>query len=204
MADDTRKSREDLSREALNVNPDNKAFTGQQWAQQGGKLMPYTPPENANMMAGGTEHTAGGKTPEVSLGNAVKDITWNDFTELHKRPCVRDALLTGMTGGFALGGVRAIFGASIFTACSWAVGTFCAGSSVAYQYCYYKRHAEKEGMMRAVEILQKKDEQKRARELHREKMKEQRRELKEKEQDAQFAALHAKDGSSGKPWWKVW
>ncbi|KAI7643425.1 hypothetical protein KC318_g21117, partial [Hortaea werneckii] len=72
MADDTRQAsaqqNEDLSKEALNVQPENKPFTGTQW--QGGKQLPYRPPENANMMAGGTEHTAGGKTPEVSLSNA--------------------------------------------------------------------------------------------------------------------------------------
>jgi len=113
MADDTRQQsaqqNEDLSREALNVNPENKPFAGTQW--QAGKSQPYNPPENANMMAGGTEHTAGGKTPEVSLGNAFQNgLKWDDFAELPKRPCVRDALMTGIGGGFALGGVRAIFG----------------------------------------------------------------------------------------------
>lgn len=113
MADDTRqasaKQNEDLSKEALNVQPENKPFTGTQW--QGGKQLPYRPPENANMMAGGTEHTAGGKTPEVSLSNAFDGgLKWSDFTELPKRPCVRDALMTGIGSGFAFGGVRAIFG----------------------------------------------------------------------------------------------
>jgi len=116
MADDTRQQQPPnpgqdipITRENLTVNPENKPFTGQQWvAQQGGKTMPYTPPQNANMMAGGTEHTAGGKAPDVTLGNAFPK--WGDFAELPKRPCVRDALLTGIGGGAALGGVRAIFG----------------------------------------------------------------------------------------------
>lgn len=115
MADDTRQPRqsEDLSREALTVSPENKPFTGTQW--QNGKSQPYTapipPPANANLMAGGTEHTAGGKTPDVTLGNAFQNgLAWKDFTDLPKRPCVRDALLTGIGGGFALGGMRAIWG----------------------------------------------------------------------------------------------
>lgn len=63
------------------------------------------------MMAGGTEHTAGGKTPEVSLSNAFDGgLKLSDFTELPKRPCVRDALMTGIGSGFAFGGIRAIFG----------------------------------------------------------------------------------------------
>lgn len=113
MADDTRQQSqsptttpEDLSREALNVNPENKAFTGTQW--QGGKQIPYKPPENANLMAGGTQHTAGGQEPEVTIMNALK--VGQPITELHKRPCVRDALLTGIGAGFAMGGGRLIFG----------------------------------------------------------------------------------------------
>jgi cytochrome c oxidase assembly protein subunit 20 len=109
MADDTRQPKEDLSREALTVHPEDRPFAGTQW--QDGKAQPYTPPENANMLAGGTQHTAGGKAPEVSIGNAFQSgIKLSDFTDLPKRPCVRDALMTGIGGGFALGGFRAIFG----------------------------------------------------------------------------------------------
>ncbi|KAI6898454.1 hypothetical protein KC318_g7452 [Hortaea werneckii] len=146
------------------------------------------------MMAGGTEHTAGGKTPEVSLSNAFDGgLKLSDFTELPKRPCVRDALMTGIGSGFAFGGIRAIFG----------------GAPAMYQFCLYKRQAEKEGMMRAVEILNKKDTEKKAREARKEKAREERRAQKETELDAQFAALNeakpntvSQDGS--KPWWKIW
>lgn len=109
MADDTRQPREDLSREALTVHPENKPFTGTQW--QDGKAQPYQPPENANLIAGGTEHTAGGKTPDVTVSNAFQNgMKLEDFTGVYKRPCVRDALMTGIVSGFALGGGRAIFG----------------------------------------------------------------------------------------------
>lgn len=75
-----------------------------------------------------------------------------------------------------------------------------------YQTCMYKRQAEKEGMMRAVEILNKKEMEKKAREQRKEAMREERRQAKEKEQDAQFAALNmaAPSGNNGKPWWKIW
>ena len=111
MADDTRQSqpREDLSREALTVDPNATAFTGKQWKDaKTGK--PYAPPENANVLAGGTENTAGGKVPEVSLSNAFDGkLKWSDFTDLPKRPCVRDAFLTGIGAGFAVGGLRLVF-----------------------------------------------------------------------------------------------
>ena len=66
------------------------------------------------MLAGGTENTAGGKLPEVSISNAFDGkLKWEDFTELPKKPCVRDSLMTGIGGGFALGGVRTIFGGGL-------------------------------------------------------------------------------------------
>lgn len=109
MADDTRNKsaiQEDLSREALTVDPSQKAFTGAQW--QDGKAQPYQAPQNANMLAGGTENTAGGKTKEVGLGDAFESIKVEDFTEFHKKPCVRDSLMTGIGSGFGIGGVRAL------------------------------------------------------------------------------------------------
>ena len=108
MADDTRQQ-EDLSKEALTLSPENKPFAGSQWedTKNGG----LRPPENANTLAGGTQNTAGGKVPDVSIGNAFQGgLKVSDFTELPKKPCVRDAFLTGFGAGFALGGVRAIFG----------------------------------------------------------------------------------------------
>lgn len=68
------------------------------------------PPENANMLAGGTENTAGGKVPEVNLSNAVSMIKMNEFTELHKKPCNRQSFLTGIGAGFAAGALRSILG----------------------------------------------------------------------------------------------
>lgn len=65
------------------------------------------------MMAGGTQHTAGGKEPEVTFRNALS--VGQPITELHKRPCVRDALLTGIGAGFAIGGGRLIWGGMFIT-----------------------------------------------------------------------------------------
>lgn len=94
--------------------------------------------------------------------------------------------------------------ATIWKSCNWAVGTFALGSIAMYNYCLFKRQAEKEGMMRAVEILNKKEMEKQAREQRKEKMREERRQAKDKEQDSQIAALNANSDGSGKPWWKVW
>jgi cytochrome c oxidase assembly protein subunit 20 len=56
-----------------------------------------------------------------------------------------------------------------------------------------------------MEILSKKDMEKKAREARREKMREDRRKAKDQEQDAQLAALaEAKEANGGKSWWKPW
>lgn len=112
MADDTRlppHAREDLSKNALTVDKSAKPFSGTQWS--GAKENEtYKPPENANAMAGGTQHTAGGRVPEVTIGNAFGGgLKMQDFYDLPKKPCVRDSLLTGIGLGFALGGLRLVF-----------------------------------------------------------------------------------------------
>lgn len=96
MADDTRK---------VTANTD-KAFSGDQWEDA---QPAYKPPENANLMAGGTEHTAGGKQVDVGVVDAAKTITKEDWTKFHKKPCVKDSFLTGIGTGAAVGGVRAIW-----------------------------------------------------------------------------------------------
>lgn len=108
MADDTRNSaiKEDLSREALTVDPAQKAFSGAQW--QDTQAQGYQPPQNANIMPGGTENTAGGQTKDIGLGDAIESIKMEDFTVIHKKPCVRDALMVGIGSGFGVGGVKAL------------------------------------------------------------------------------------------------
>lgn len=67
------------------------------------------PPANANSMPGGTQHTAGGKASDVTLGDAAKTITKDDWLVFHKKPCVKDSFLVGIGSGFAAGSLRAIW-----------------------------------------------------------------------------------------------
>ena len=82
------------------------------------------------------------------------------------------------------------------------------GSGVHYQYCLWRRQKEKEGMTRAMEILNKKEMEKKAREQQKSKVKEERRRLKEAEQDQQFNALRESKekeaAGGGKTSWKFW
>lgn len=68
------------------------------------------PPENANTLPGANLNTAGGKVRDANVADALKAVKIDDFKEIHKKPCVRDAFLPGIGAGFAVGGVRAIMG----------------------------------------------------------------------------------------------
>lgn len=75
--------------------------------------VPVAPP-NANALPGGAGlNTAGGRTKEAGYTDALRSVKFSDFQEVHKKPCVRDALLTGIGGGFGIGGVRAILGGKL-------------------------------------------------------------------------------------------
>ena len=71
---------------------------------------PPSPPPNANLLPGGTENTAGGRMPELTLLGVFRSFTLEDFQTIHRKPCFRDALLAGISGGFLVGGVRAVLG----------------------------------------------------------------------------------------------
>jgi cytochrome c oxidase assembly protein subunit 20 len=109
MADDTRQTQpeKEISIRDFNANPDNKAFAGDQWREAKDKY--YKPPQNANVLAGGTQNTAGGKIPEISIGNAFPEgFKFSDFAELPKRPCVKDSSLNAMIAAFGVGGARLV------------------------------------------------------------------------------------------------
>lgn len=87
--------------------------------------------------------------------------------------------------------------APIFTACNWAVGTFCFAGLATYEYCLQKRRLEKANMKRVVEVI---DMKKAEKEAQMQKARAERRRAKE-EADAK-AEEDAKRQSSSS--WKFW
>ncbi len=67
-------------------------------------------PENVNALPGGGLNTAGGRPKEAGLLEVIKSIRLEELKAVHKKPCVRDALLIGIGAGFGIGGIRAIMG----------------------------------------------------------------------------------------------
>jgi len=67
----------------------------------------------ANVMPGGTAHTAGGEKTDSagpSYVDAVRSLGPGYYLNFHKRPCIRDSQLHGLTAGFAGGSLAAILG----------------------------------------------------------------------------------------------
>ncbi len=112
MADDTRQSSPAPPTESKENDDGTRPYQGKVYEIF--PPAPPTPPENANMMPGGTANTAGGRLPEPTTVDALKLIRLEEYKEFHKKPCVRDAMLTGIGGGFAVGGTTAIFGSGLW------------------------------------------------------------------------------------------
>ena len=74
-----------------------------------------TPPTHSSKGSEPDAHAASNATvlatgKEVGVVDVLKTIKASEFKEVHKKPCVRDSLLTGIGGGFGVGGIRAIWG----------------------------------------------------------------------------------------------
>lgn len=164
-----------------------------------------TTDEIANTMPGGTAHTAGGeKLVEVSVREALKDSRPSDILKIHQQPCVREALLQGMSLGGLLGGGMWIVGRPTWKALNVAVWTSLAVSIGGYQYCQIQRAREKQGMKLAVQIVEeKREEQRRKMEERREavtkskKEEEEERRTREEEERMAKGRLNALWG-----WWE--
>lgn len=93
----------------------------------------------------------------------------------------------------------------VWKACTWTAYSFMGISVLMYQYCMYTRQAEKEGMLRAMEIINKKSAEKQAREERKTKLREERRETREKELDMQYKAAAGTSNAGGaKAWYQFW
>lgn len=81
--------------------------------------------------------------------------------------------------------------------CNWAAGVFVFTSMASYEFCKQKLRLEREGMARAVEIMDRKREEKKAK---RQEMIEARRKAKEEADRLEEERLR----TSQKSWWKFW
>lgn len=81
--------------------------------------------------------------------------------------------------------------------CNWATGVFIFTSIASYEFCKQKRKLEKDGMTRAVEIMDRKREEKK---IKRQELIAARRKEKEEADRLEEQRLN----NAQKSWWKVW
>ncbi|KAI4150328.1 MAG: hypothetical protein LQ340_004145 [Diploschistes diacapsis] len=91
--------------------------------------------------------------------DGLKSVHPSDFAQVHKTPCARESLLTGMGAGFGVGGLRLVFGGNPWTSMTYAVFSFSLVSAGAHAICQRRRQLEQASMQRATEIMARKKEE---------------------------------------------
>ncbi|KAL0638080.1 hypothetical protein Q9L58_002859 [Maublancomyces gigas] len=137
------------------------------------------------------------RAPAATVTDAVRTIALDDFTAVHMQPCVRSSLLYGIGTGFAFGGLRLVLGASVPRAANWAAGTFAGASLVTYEFCQYRRSREKVGMQRAIEIIDRRKEE-------RERQAKERRERAQERARKELEERTALEVAARRSWYRFW
>lgn len=93
----------------------------------------------------------------TSYISALRTVSpYEDLKKVHQTPCFRDAMLPGIGGGMGIGVVRMVIGGSVLKGVNWASGSFLLVSFGMYQICQRRRRSEKEGIRKAVKVLDEK------------------------------------------------
>ncbi|KAI8633528.1 hypothetical protein F5Y19DRAFT_244860 [Xylariaceae sp. FL1651] len=119
----------------------------------------------------------------------IKSIKTDDFLRIHQIPCAREGFMTGIGAGAAVGMGRYFVGATAPRAANWAFGAFLLGSVIQWEYCQAQRRKEIAAMARVVEVIDRKQAEKKAQAAEAARLKQ---EADEKARQAQ------------KSWYKFW
>ncbi|KAI1186777.1 hypothetical protein F5B17DRAFT_347908 [Nemania serpens] len=122
--------------------------------------------------------------------DGVQSIKSDDWTKIHQIPCAREGFMTGIGAGTAVGMGRYVVGAKVPKAANWACGAFILGSVVQWEYCQAQRRKERAAMARVVEVMDRKQAEKKAEAAEAARLR--REEAEEKARQAQ------------KRWYKFW
>ncbi|KAI9728348.1 MAG: hypothetical protein M1828_003748 [Chrysothrix sp. TS-e1954] len=97
----------------------------------------------------------------TSYFTALKTMPWAEkVTNIHKIPCFRDAAMPAIPTGLGVGALRFLVGASLNTSITWAGVGFIATYEGLWEYCRWQRRKEKDGIRRAVAVLDQKQREK--------------------------------------------
>ncbi|CAM9024225.1 unnamed protein product [Wickerhamomyces anomalus] len=101
----------------------------------------------------------GPSNPSLPIKEAVDSIKADDFSfnGLVKIPCLREALMTGISSLGVLGTIIFIAQKSPTKAANWGVGGFLLGSTVSWEQCRSKRRKEQAFAAKARETVAAKE-----------------------------------------------
>ncbi|KAI0886745.1 uncharacterized protein GGS22DRAFT_117194 [Annulohypoxylon maeteangense] len=157
--------------------------------QQAQTYETFPHPERHSGAKAGAEGAAEEKpTSKPSVQDAFQSIKSDDFFSLHKIPCARQGLMTGIGAGAVVGAGRYITGGRIPKAANWAFGTFFISSIIQWEYCRAQRAKEYASVARMVEIMSQKASERAAKEAEAARLKQE----KERQELAK------------KSWYKLW
>ncbi|KAI1136511.1 hypothetical protein F5Y05DRAFT_110592 [Hypoxylon sp. FL0543] len=148
------------------------------------------PGSNPQDQAGPTEGQKSPSQPTITEG--IRSIKPDDILNVHKIPCARQGLMTGIGAGAVVGMGRYIIGGRVPRAANWAFGAFFIGSIIQWEYCRAQRANEKAAMARVVEVIDRKQAEKKARDAEAARLKQ---EAEEKSRQ---------EAATKKSWYKFW
>ncbi|CAG8172639.1 unnamed protein product [Penicillium salamii] len=142
---------------SFNASPDSTKPKHEPSRSQTGKLWDAfgNPEEPANALAKATYKPPGKNPKDVSYSEVIGSVSLAEMSNIHKRPCARESLMTGIGVGFGVGGLRGVLKGryGLWSAGNWAVGMFAITSLGAYEYCRYLRNKELSGMAEALDLM---------------------------------------------------
>ncbi|KAI7863578.1 hypothetical protein BDF14DRAFT_1885003 [Spinellus fusiger] len=86
----------------------------------------------------------------ATVTEAFKTVKLEDFKQVAKIPCARNALLYGMGTGVSVGAIRYLMKRKVPTAANWAVVAFCGVSLVSFEMCHLERKSKIEKLHRII------------------------------------------------------
>jgi len=93
-----------------NASADSKRPKHEPSQSQTGKLWDAfgNPEEPANALAKATYKPPGKNPKDVSYSEVIGSVSLSEMSNIHKRPCTRESLMTGIGVGFGVGGLRGV------------------------------------------------------------------------------------------------
>ncbi|KAI1469299.1 uncharacterized protein F4812DRAFT_324873 [Daldinia caldariorum] len=148
---------------------------------------------NSNSQSHTVKPTGQKNPPQPTIKDGIQSIKPDDFFNVHKIPCARQGLMTGIGAGAAVGMGRYFVGGTIPKSTNWAFGAFFIGSIIQWEYCRTQRANERMAVARIVEVMDKKQAEKKAQ-----------AEAARLKQEAEKAKQDAVTAVTKKSWYKFW